>query len=422
MKNSIFIFFVFISQFLFSQNGFNVKINLKNINEEKLYLSFYNGSLSKTAVVDSASIIGKNTVIFTQKKKIIDAVYRLSFKKNEKQNYVNIDLENNSDLVFDLDNNILRSIKTTNPLNKAFLDAQNIINRSERKIYLETIVQKFPNSAAALYAKLEIKELSLPTDEIQLKIYRDHFFTDLDLNDKRIKLLPNIYSSLYNYVKLLPFTNENYKSSIDNLLRNQTCKSPNYLFYLKWVFQNLEYLSKNNLNDSYNYVFNTYLNSEECMKKDEQFYQSIVLKLKQNEKLPLGSIVPDLALTNIEGKDITFNSIFSKHDYTMVIFFDPDCSHCQEKMPEIVKYFNENKFSKDIMVLGFLNTTNDTKWKKFVEDYQMQNWLNVKSKDNNDKYQENLGVFANPNYLLLNRKGEVVLKNYNTDEFKKIFQ
>lgn len=138
--------------------------------------------------------------------------------------------------------------------------------------------------------------------------------------------------------------------------------------------------------------------------------------------MPLGSIVPDLALTNIEGKDITFNSIFSKHDYTMVIFFDPDCSHCQEKMPKIVKYFNENKFSKDIMVLGFLNTTNDTKWKKFVEDYQMQNWLNVKSKDNNDKYQENLGVFANPNYLLLNRKGEVVLKNYNTDEFKKIFQ
>lgn len=271
MKNSIFIFFVFISQFLFSQNGFNVKINLKNINEEKLYLSFYNGSLSKTAVVDSASIIGKNTVIFTQKKKIIDAVYRLSFKKNEKQNYVNIDLENNSDLVFDLDNNILRSIKTTNPLNKAFLDAQNIINRSERKIYLETIVQKFPNSAAALYAKLEIKELSLPTDEIQLKIYRDHFFTDLDLNDKRIKLLPNIYSSLYNYVKLLPFTNENYKSSIDNLLRNQTCKSPNYLFYLKWVFQNLEYLSKNNLNDSYNYVFNTYLNSRKYIKRMNNF-------------------------------------------------------------------------------------------------------------------------------------------------------
>ena len=422
MKNSIFIFLVLISQLLFSQNGFSVKVNLKNINEEKLYLSFYNGSLSKTTVVDSASIAEKSNVVFSQKKKIIGAIYRLSFKKNDKQNFVNINLENNSNLVFDLDNNVLRSIKTANPLNKAFLDAQNVINRDERKTYLETLVKKFPTSAAALYAKLEIKELSVPTEENQLKIYRDHFFTDLDLNDKRIKLLPNIYSSLYNYVKLLPFTNENYKSSIDNLLRNQNCKSPNYIFYLKWIFQNLEYLNKYNLNDTFNYVFNNYLNTVDCMKADEKFYQTTLVKLKQNEKLPLGSVIPAFEMTDISGNDIDISSIYPQHDYTMIIFFDPDCTHCQEKMPEIQKFFKESKFRKDVKIVAFLNTATDQHWKKFVEDYQMQDWLNVKSKNNSDKYQEELGVFANPNYLLLNRKGEVVLKNFHKEEFIQFFQ
>ncbi len=422
MKKSILIVVLFIGQILLSQNGYNIKINLKNINEEKLYLSFYNGSLSKIHTIDSVAIAGKSEVVFTQKQKIIAAVYRLSFKKNDKLNYVNIDIENNSNLVFSLDNSVLRSIATKDPLNKALLDAQNITNREQRKESMSAIVKGFPKSAAALYANLELKELTVPTDDGQLKIFRDHYFVDLDLNDKRIKLLPNIYSSLYNYVKLLPFTDENYKSSVDNLLRNQNCNSPNYIFYLKWVFQNLDYLSKNNLNETYNYVFNTYLNSVDCMKADENFYKTTLAKLQQLEKMPLGSVVKDIAMTDLDGSGISLSSIYPQHDYTFIMFFDPDCIHCQEKMPEIQKFFDENQFTKDYKIVAFLNTTIDTKWKKFVEDHNMQNWLNVKSKDNSAKYQEELGVFSNPSYLLLNRKGEVVLKNYNTDELKKHLQ
>jgi len=422
MKRSIFIALIFISKMMFSQNGYQLEINLKNINEQKLYLSYYSGSLSKTHAVDSAVISGKNKIVFTQKKKIINAIYRLSFQKNEKTNYVNIDLENNSNLVFTLDNTVLRSIKTTDALNKALLLPQSVVSREDRKKYLEVIPKNFPNSAAALYAKFELKELSVPSGENELKIYRDHYFTDIDLNDKRIKFLPNIYSSLYNYVKLLPVNNENYKASIDNLLRNQNCKSLNYLFYIKWIYMNLEYLSKYNLGDSYHYVFNTYHNSVECMKADEKLYQSAAMKLREIEKLPAGSIIPDLQLTDIKDNDLKLSEIFPQHDYTLLVFFDPECSHCQEKMPEIQKFFTENKFSKDVKVVAFLNVETDKQWKKFVEDYHIQNWLNVKSKGSDMKYQTDLGVFGNPNFLLLDKQGKVVLKNYNTDEFKMLFK
>jgi hypothetical protein len=241
MKRSVFIALLFISQLLFSQKiGFQVKINLKDVNEEKLYLSYYNGSLGKTTAVDSALVSGKNEVAFIQQKKIIGAVYRLSFKKNDKLNFANIDLVNGSNLVFNLDNSVLRSMTTSDPLNKALLLSQNVINREQRETNLKAIVQNFPLSAAALYAKLELKELTIPTEELQLKNFRNQYFKGIDLNDKRIKLLPNIYSSLFNYVKVLPITNENYKSNVDILLKGQTCKSPNYLYYLKYS------MSKNN--------------------------------------------------------------------------------------------------------------------------------------------------------------------------------
>ena len=66
---------------------------------------------------------------------------------------------------------------------------QSVVSREDRKKYLEVIPKNFPNSAAALYAKFELKELSVPFGENELKIYRDHYFTDIDLNDKRIKFL-----------------------------------------------------------------------------------------------------------------------------------------------------------------------------------------------------------------------------------------
>lgn len=422
MKKILLLSLLLVGSFLRAQNGYKLELNLKNLSQEKLYLSIYGGTPSKTYVIDSVVINNKNKVVFSQTKKVLGSIYRLSYAKKGATNFVNIDVENGANLVFDIVNENLKWITAKDPLNLAYVAEQNAQIKVDRQLNLETLAKKHPTTAAGLYAKLELKEFDRPTEASQMTAYRDHYFDTIDLNDSRIKLLPNLYASLFTFIKVLPITNENYKASVDYLLKGQNCKSPNYLLYLKWVFMNLDYLSSYQLYDSYNYIFNKYLNEMDCIEKDKKLYDEILKKLQAMERIPIGSKVPELKMKTTDETPILLSNVYPEHDFTFLIIYDPDCIHCQEKIPEIRDYFKSIASTKDIKLIGFLNTKTETAWKSFIANNQMQDWINVQLDEPFDQFIKDFDNPAVPSYFLIDRQGKIILKNYNPIEMAKILK
>lgn len=103
------------------------------------------------------------------------------------------------------------------------------------------------------------------------------------------------------------------------------------------------------------------------------------------------------------------------------MFYDPECVHCQEETPKVASYIASLRSSGvDIQSVAYLNTPDDKKWQSFVQEKGLENWINVKSKNNDRKYVEQLEISSNPNFLLLNSKGKVLLKKYNQQEINRI--
>ncbi|MFC6269127.1 peroxiredoxin family protein [Frigoriflavimonas asaccharolytica] len=423
MKNFLTVFTILICNLIFAQNGYKITVKTNGTTDDLLYLKLYNGTYSSNNIIDSARIDSNNkTVTFNQTKKIIGSIYRLELKSNPKIK-ADIIIENNSKPIFTLEGNSLFALSTENQLNKDFLAYQKMSGSNDPKLAaLQSLQKKSPNSALNLFTILEQKRLMKIPEDLSAKVLvRNEFFNGIDLNDKQIKLMPNFFQVLYRYITILPVDNDNYKENVDILLKGQNCESKNFIFYLGWIFKNLEYFSQNNMNESFNYVFNKYLNDEKCIKTNKIFYDQNLLRLNSLEAVQIGSIIPQIEMQAFEDKNYLLSNIYSKSKYTFMMFFDPDCSHCNEQAPKVVKYFDELKLKGiDVQTISFLNTPNEIDWQKFTNEYMRSGWINVKNKNSKTDYQAKLQTYSNPNFFLLDQNGKILLKIFSEQHINNI--
>ena len=254
-----------------------------------------------------------------------------------------------------------------------------------------------------------------PIEIIALENYRNTYFSSIDLHGKYFQLLPNAYSCLFRFIKTLPINNENYIKSANLILKGQNCNSRNFKFLLSWLFKNINYFGNYNLNEAYKTIFNSHLNQVECINRYKTFYHKILNEYKHLDDLPVGSKLPDFIMERMDGNKIKSPNAFAKHDYTFIAFYDPDCIHCQEKMPEVDTFVNSLKNNKkiDLQSIAFINTPDHSKWNTFIKEHKLTNWLHVKNGEKNRDYQKRLLAEGNPTFYLVDRNGIILIDKFN---------
>ncbi|UAY53579.1 TlpA family protein disulfide reductase [Ferruginibacter albus] len=411
-----------------AQNGYSITIDMQKTYSGKMYLSLYQGTYSKTAVIDSFVVSGSEaTIKFDQPKRILGGIYQLSYQgdiKPDKNDKINIAVDNGAILHFTLIGPKLGALEIASSLNADYLYLQRVANDpASKKEKLQTLQKKYSTSIIALWATLELKkiasdELTANANKVQ---YRNNYFSNFNLQDKRLQILPNIYSALNDYMTILPVVDSNYQSNVDVLLKGMDCNTRNYTFYLDWIFKNIIYYQQKKLEKTYNYVYNRYLNSEDCKKADSTLYARITNELNRVVNTPIGSIIPSFKMSDSADNYYTIDSLKLNAPYSFIAFFDPDCPHCQEIMPKVSAFFAAANFKDSIQKIAFLNAPYDSaQWHSFIVKSKLEHWLNVKAYQNDTEYMIDLKLTGNPNFYLIDNTGKILLKSADGEMIKSV--
>jgi hypothetical protein len=349
---------------------------------------------------------------FKQDKKIINCLYQIKIEgQNEK---IDLAVDNGLNAVLALNSANITTIKALNSdLNTQFIAYQLAPTEALRS----KIIKTYPNSVAALYLKLEEKKAFYASKKGN---YRNEYFSGIDKTDKRFPLLPNFYSFLNDFFKLLPTTKENYKENVNTLLAGIDCKSKAYSNYLGWVFKNLA--MHNELEDLYVELFKKYLEPTTCLFEPKSDYSEIAAKVAIFEKLPNGATIPEAEMVDSLNTPYKLSEIYSKHAYTFIAFYDPKCHHCQESMPKLNAFFNTLPPTTDIKKIAFLNIDNRTEWTSFIRKNHLENWLHLASNDPKQTYRNAFFTHANPRFFLIDSKGKIILKSGETHQIKAFLE
>ena len=81
-----------------------------------------------------------------------------------------------------------------------------------------------------------------------------------------------------------------------------------------------------------------------------------------------GSKIPSFQLRDFNGKYTNSKKIFNNGKPTLLIFAAEWCPHCRSELPDIQKFYEENKENVNVVVVFTRRKTNLSSTKKYVEE------------------------------------------------------
>ena len=111
-----------------------------------------------------------------------------------------------------------------------------------------------------------------------------------------------------------------------------------------------------------------------------------------------------------------------KADYTILIFWDVDCSHCQKEVPILLEQYNELiKEKKDVKVYSVYMQHEGEKYLKYIAEHKLP-WINVYDGAHYNNAVEKYDVYSTPVIYILDKNKVIKAKRIDANHVKTIIK
>jgi thiol-disulfide isomerase/thioredoxin len=474
MKNfSVLVFCLLSLNGMAQKNGYKINVNIKPYKNAYVFLGFHYGK--NKGLADSAFINNMGQAVFTGKTALPGGIYFITSPRKEilfellidKQQFFSItadtlDLVNKVAFVGSPDNLLFQQYtKYMSNKGRMLQMAQQRMNmvrtpadsvkarqdfiglNMEVQKYREELAKKNPQHIlAALFAMM--KEPTVPPaaqhpggkyDSLfAYQYYKKHYWDGIYFNDGRLVRTPNTL----------------FENRFDNFFKYVVSQEPDSISYeLGWMMN----WSRSN-KEMFKYLINRsidkYINAE-VMGQDKVFtdlYEKYFgadqgasmdwLSEKQKKYITeryyslignkLGEPASPLEMVDTTGKPNLLYNVKAK--YTVVVFWDPTCSHCKETVPKVDSIFKAKWKANDVALYAVMTKEDEQKlWKDFIRDNKLADWLHVyqtpaakedETKNNRPNYRQLYDVFTTPVLYLLDEQKRIIAKKLSYQQLDEV--
>jgi thiol-disulfide isomerase/thioredoxin len=453
MRKKISIIFLFIFSALINgqvKKGYEISFDINGISDSTIYLAYHLGD--KQYVKDSVKIDKSGHGLFSGKESLPQGIYMIvlpgkkyfemlisddqffslscSYKdyfktlkysgSDENTAFVDhqrkwVEMQDESGRI----NTRLQNNKTNNDSIRILSELRK--NQEEKmKRYLHEVIDKNKGSLLALFVKailpVEVPQVVLPPNTVNpdsirwIRSYmynKDHFFDNIDFTDERLLRTPILQGKLNVFFSSVVIQlADSVNKEIDKIIKK--C-SGNYKIF--------QFVSVS--------LFNHFRESEimghdaVMVKLADEIYLSGKADWQTQEwrdklRKEIDRIRPNLI--GVKGHDLVMDSYTGvfvslydlKKDFIILLFWEPDCGHCQEAIPKLKSYYDKAK-NEGIEVFAVCTQSDKTKWEKYIRENSLT-WINgwdPKRLTNFDYY---YNVQSTPAIFILDRNKVIIAK------------
>ena len=133
--------------------------------------------------------------------------------------------------------------------------------------------------------------------------------------------------------------------------------------------------------------------------------------------MAVGSYLSDEATPNAAGDTIRWMDIVSQHDYTLIDFWASWCGPCMRSMPGLKELYAEHA-GEHFEIIGISLDNNRDKWLGAIERLDLK-WVQLSNLLFwEEPMVKRFEIPFIPSTMLVNRDGEIIIRNPNHDELK----
>ncbi|MGW8314378.1 MAG: thioredoxin-like domain-containing protein [Bacteroidales bacterium] len=275
-------------------------------------------------------------------------------------------------------------------------------------------------------------------DSLRYFYYREHYFDRFDPFNVRLLHTPLYESKVMNYItRAVPQHPDSLTVAVDFLLGGARGNEELYRYLLITLFNHFAESKYMGMDVVYFHIAEQYYLPDATW-SSEEFLAKLEENLEKNKPTLIGKTAPNVVMREIPpehfamamqdtaikrdphiGQDFFINSVDA--DFTILYFWEADCSHCQKTTPELHEVYErlKDKNVKVIAVHVINSIEGKEKWIDFVNEHDMEDWINCWSPYSND-FRKIYNLQSYPQLFILDRDKKIVAKRVTPEQAEKI--
>lgn len=469
MKYSILALLLSFSLCLWAQEGYEIKVTLKPFKNQYIYLGHYYGK--QLPIIDSVKLNDKSEGIFKGDKKLGGGIYLIGYPDRARNFEILVDKNQRFSVTADT-SNIAESIAFQNsPENTAFVAYQHYmmqhgklldalyhqrqsspkdsvkltrqietLNSDIKKYRNDIITQHGDGLLAVLLQAMREPEVPKASEQpggqydsaFAYQYYKNHYWDDVNFYDDRLARTPFFENKLERYFNQVVYPSaDSVNKEMDGMLGYASI-NPEMQKFLLLHFINRYYNQKYMWEDAvFVHLFEKYLSQKNYPWMTEQGRKMIQDRAYSLMANIMGNPAAEIELPDSNGKKTNLYGVDAP--YTLLVIWDPTCSHCKEVLPKIDSIYNAKWKAMGMKVFGLAKETDGTKqdWLTFINEHKLNNWTNVYYSKEAEKARINAGtpgysqlydVQSFPTLYLLDKDKRIIAKKIAYDQIDEILQ
>lgn len=436
----------FTSALAYAGDGYRIKLKFTDYKDSFVYLAHYFAKPLPTIYkLDSAKVDKNGVAVLQSKEKTLGGIYIIL--PEDKSGYFEFLLNNGDEM------SITATMKTT-PANAKFIgspendrfskymsylvdfgkrnqkleedlkvaktkaDTLSIYEKGkvlgeELESYRNGVIKQYPGTLLTNIFKA-MKEPKVPSGKHLLpdgsvdsnfayNYFKSHYWDEFDFNDDRLIHTPIYDQKLDEYFNklVLPVTDSVEKEAND-LLKKTRGRKELFKYTLHWVTQWAQNSKIMGMDEVFVYMVENYYMKGDAYWLDEETLKKYIDRAQKVAPNVIGNLAPELNMTTLDGKPSKLSSVNAK--YTLLIFWAPDCGHCQTEMPLIDSAYKAELKSKGVKIYAVKVGDEEQQWRDYIKKHNLNEWMHVHNPEHTSNYKADYDVYGTPSIYLLDER------------------
>ncbi len=468
MKKILFTLFV-LQQISIVSRAQSFQVNLQsNYRSGIAYLTHHAGG--NLSVEDSAAVSEKGLAIFKGKRTLPPGIYAIVFPGKRISTDFLIGQQKDINISIKADTaDLMRMQVTGAPENGLFQQYQQFVsvkgkqlfeqrqayinaasakdsaiheaayNKTNQELndYRNNLISKNPNSLMAIILNA-MKEPPYPTkipvtrqDSLDnYQFYKTHYWDGTSFMDEAVVRTPFFAPKLKRYYgEVMPQSADSIIKDADYKLLLARSAPEMYKYLLNWLTDN--YISPKYMGQDavFVHLFEKYHSKGLSPWLNEKQMEAITRRAYMLMSNLVGEKAANLEMLDTAGKVSALYDL--KSDYTVVVFWDPNCGHCKEEIPRIDSIYRASWKNKNVRIYAVMSETDVPGWKKYINEHQLLGWTHVYQSAEMTKantamqrpsFRQLYDVTQTPTLYLLDKDKRIVGKKLTLEQMNDLLQ
>ena len=206
--------------------------------------------------------------------------------------------------------------------------------------------------------------------------YKNHYWDGISFMDECIVRTPFFTPKLKRYYEdVLPQAADSIIKDADYKLLLARSAPEMYKYLLNWLtdeYINPKYMGQDAI---FVHLFQKYHSKGLSPWLNEKQMEVITRRAYMQMSNLIGEKAANLELLDTAGKVSPLYDL--KSDYTVVVFWDPNCGHCKTELPQIDSMYRADWKNKNVKIYAVLNEHNLDDWKTYIRTHKLGEWTHV---------------------------------------------